>query len=277
MDLNTLLNTPPWDWPEDAADLLIKTLVNKQASGSDRLIAAELVGDSLVMNDELAEALLAIVGNHNEPEELRAKAAISLGPVLEEADLNGFGDLDDVPITEETFHNIQDSLHKHYLDKSTPREVRRGILEAAVRAPQDWHKSAISAAYSSGDADWMLTAVLGMRWVPGFDHQILEGLESTDPEIRCQAAYAAGGRELDAAWPRVGGLVKDASTPKLLLIAAIEAVGSIRPREAEDILLGLAGSRDEEIAEAASDAIALAHTLSGEADDEVDENGAWIN
>ena len=214
MDLKTLLETPPWDWPEDAGDLLLTTLVDKRAKEADRLVAAELVGDSAVMNDELANALLAIVGNDAEPEELRAKAALSLGPALEEADLEGFEDSDDAPITEQTFHNIRDLLRKLYLDEGNSKELRRRILEAAVRAPQDWQTDAIRAAYSSGDKDWMLTAVFAMGWVRGFDEQILESLESTDPQIHYEAVNAAGVWELDAAWPHVAALVKDPSTPK---------------------------------------------------------------
>ena len=57
MDLKTLVDTPPWDWPEDAGDLLLETLNDSQACGSDRLIAAELAGDSPIMNDELANVL----------------------------------------------------------------------------------------------------------------------------------------------------------------------------------------------------------------------------
>jgi HEAT repeat protein len=278
MDLKTLLETPPWDWPEDAGKLLLETLVEKPAKEADRLIAADLAGDSPIMNDELANALLAIVSSGDEPEELRATAAISLGPALEEAYLDDFEDPDDVAITEPTFHSIRDSLHKLYLDESNPKEVRRQILEAAVRAPQDWQTSAISAAYSSGDKDWMLTAVFAMRWVRGFEDQILEALESADPEIHYEAVNAAGGRELDAAWPHVVALVKDPSTPKLLLLAAIEAVGNIRPQEAGEILVDLADSRDEEIAEAASEAISMAQAMLGEEDDEEEvDDGEWIN
>jgi hypothetical protein len=277
MDINTLLNTPPWDWPEDAGDLLLEPLVDKQADESDRLIAAELAGDLVVMNDELADALLTILGNGDEPEDLRAKAAISLGPVLEQADLDGFEDPDDAPIAEGTFHKIQDLLHKLYLDERNSKEIRRRILEAAVRAPQDWQTGAIRAAYSSGDKGWMLTAVFAMRWVPGFDDQILEALESTDPEIHFEAVNAVGARELDGAWPHVVGLVKNPSTPKPLLLSAIEAVGNIRPQEAAEILVDLANSRDEEIADVANEAISMAEARSGEADDEMDEDGNWIN
>ena len=284
MNLKTLLETPPWDWPEDAGDLLLTTLLDKQAKGSDRLIAAELAGDSPIMNDKLADALMAIVGNRDEPEELRAKAALSLGPALEEVDLEGFDESEDLPITEETFHDIQDLLHKLFLDERNSQELRRRILEAAVRSPQDWQTDAIRAAYSSGDKDWMQTAVFAMGRVRGFDEQILESLKSADPEIHYEAVNAAGTWELDAAWPHVVALVKDPSTPKDLRLAAIEAVGYIRPHEAAEILADLADSRDEEISEAATEAIAMAKTMSGEEDDEDDEDdeegeddGKWLN
>jgi hypothetical protein len=145
-----------------------KILIDQRADESDRLVAAELAGDFTVINDDLADTLLAVVGSADEPEQLRAKAAISLGPVLEQAYIDGFEDPDDVPITERTFRSIQDSLEKIYLANSTPKEVRRRILEASVRAPETWHQDAIRYAYSSGDKEWMLTAVFSMRWVRGF-------------------------------------------------------------------------------------------------------------
>ncbi len=83
MDLKTLLDTPPWEWPRDTGSTLLRFLTDPRASDSDRLIAADLAGDYVVINDGLADALLAIVSNANEPEELRAQAAISFGPVLE--------------------------------------------------------------------------------------------------------------------------------------------------------------------------------------------------
>jgi hypothetical protein len=275
MDLKTLLDTPPWDWPQDAGTMLLKTLVDQRAKESDRLVAAELAGDFTVINDDLADTLLAVVCSVDEPDQLRARAAISLGPVLEHADTDEFEDPDDVPITEPTFRNIQDSMEKVYLDNKTPKEVRRRILEASVRAPQTWHEDAIKNAYSSGDKEWMLTAVFSMRWVRGFDEQILLALKSDDPEIHLEAVHAAGNWELDAAWPHIVELIKDAHTPKPVLLAAIGAVGSIRPAEAREILADLADSDDEEIAEAADDSIAEAEIASGEEDDE--EEDKWIN
>jgi HEAT repeat protein len=276
MDVKTLLDVPPWDWPSDAGKLFLKTLIDHRADESDRLVAAELAGDLIVMNDELADALLRIVCSGDEPGELRARAAIALGPVLEQADLDGFEDPDDVPITERTFRNIQDSFHKVYLDDGAPKEVRRRILEGSVRAPQDWHQPAIKAAYSNGDRDWMLTAVFSMSHVRGFDDQILEALKSTDPEIQYEAVTAAGAWQLDAAWSHIVALVNDPATPKALLLAAIEAVGSIRPQKAGEILVELTDSDDEEIAEAADEAMAMAQATSDETDDE-EEGSEWRN
>jgi hypothetical protein len=120
----------------------------------------------------------------------------------------------------------------------------------------------------------MLTAVFSMRWVRGFDDQILAALQSADPEIHYEAVNAAGNWELDAAWSHIVELIHDAHTPKPLLLAAISAVGSIRPVEAGNILVDLADSEDEEIAEAADEAMAAAEVASDEEDDEEDE---WIN
>jgi hypothetical protein len=282
MNLKTLLDTPPWEWPADAGKIFQDVLANRQANESDRLIAAELGGDLVVIDDRLANSLVAVVGNHDEPEELRAKAAISLGPVLETAWTDGFDDPDAVPISERTFHGIQAAFHKLYLDPGTPQEVRRRILEASVRAPESWHENAIRAAYSSKNKDWMLTAVFAMRWIRGFDTQILESLKSTDPQIHYEAVQAAGDAELEPAWPHILALLEDSATPKDLLIAAIGAVSGIRPLEAREILSDLVDSDDEDISEAAAEAISISEATSFDEDEEEDDEdegdvGKWIN
>jgi len=276
MDLKILQDTPPWEWPRDAGKIFHKVLIDRRAKASDRLVAAELAGDLVVMNDQLADSLTAIVSSPDEPEGLRATAAIALGAVLEQADTFEFDDPDDVPITENTFRNIQDTLRKIYFDNTVPKEVRRRILEASVRAAESWHQDAIGAAYSTGDRDWVLTAVFSMRWVRGFDDRILEALNSPDPEIHYEAVRAAGNWGLAGAWPHIVALVQNARTPKPLLLAAIGAVATIRPAEARTILADLADSDDEEIAEAADEAIGMAESTPGEEDDEEVE-GEWIN
>lgn len=295
MDVKRLETIPPWEWPSEADRIILKTLVNKQAPESDRLIAAELAGENVVISDEMSEALLAIVGSSSESEELRGKSAIALGPVLEQADTelideDEFDDPDAVPITLGAFRSIQDSLQRLYLDETIPRDVRRLILEAAVRSPQPWQVNAISAAYARGDPDWTLTAVFSMGYLRGFDDQIMEALQNPDPLIHYHAIRAAGTWEVEAAWDHIVAVLDDPATPKELRLAAIEAVGNIRPREALEILPELSESPDEEIAEAAAEALVMAHGRLDEADDEEDDEeeveeeveeeedeGEWIN
>ena len=262
MDLETLKDTPPWDWPEEADDVFLGVLRDHKADGADRLLAAELAGDMVVINDELVDALLAILCSGDELEELRGRAAISLGPALEYAYMDGFEDPDDVPISEQTFLRIQKTLRKLYMDPEVPKEVRRGVLEASVRAPQDWHPETLRAVYSGDDEDWKLTAVFSMRFIRGFDEQILESLDSKNPEIHYQAVCAAGNWEVGEAWPHIAALVTSEETDKDLLLAAIEAAVGINPQKAPEILFDLTESEDEDIAEAADDAMMMAEGLS---------------
>ena len=101
MDLKTLQDTPSWEWPEGAGQMLTKIFSDVQADASERL--------------------------------LRSRAVISMGPALEYADTDGFDDMDYEGISEGLFNNIQDSLRKLYMDSGVPKEVRRRILEASVR------------------------------------------------------------------------------------------------------------------------------------------------
>jgi len=272
MNLTILKDTPPWEWPEGTAATLLDILRGGRRSASDLLLAAELAGDFTVINAELVDALLSILRSGDKPEAVRGRAAISLGPVLENADTMGFEDADDLPITERSFHRIQESLHKLYMDADVPKEVRRRILEASVRAPQDWHPHAIGAAYASDDEVWRLTAVFCMQFVRGFDEQILEALDSRNPDIQYEAVVAAGNWEVDAAWPHVAALVTSMETEKPLLLAAIAAAASIRPQEAFVLLDDLADSDDEDIADAVHEALAMAegHSVDDELDDDDD-------
>lgn len=136
MNIKTLKDIPPWQWPKNAGQMLRDVLQDEQAPDSDRLLASELAGDSVVINDNLADALLSILCNPREPDPLRGQAAISLGPALECADIDGFEDPDDVPITEPMFLKIRRTLQKLYMDADTPKEVKRPVLEASVRAPE---------------------------------------------------------------------------------------------------------------------------------------------
>jgi hypothetical protein len=258
MDLKELRDTPPWDWPEGSGKQFLGILRDKKARPSDRLLAAELAGDYTVMNDELAHAFLDILANAHEPENLRGQAVISLGPTLEQADTDGFENPGDVAITEKTFVKTQETLFKLYMDGDVPKDVRRRILEASVRAPQDWHEKAVREAYSGKDEAWKLTAAFCMRFLPGFDAEILESLKSANPDIQYEAVHAAGNWEVAGAWPHISKILASKKTEKVLLLAAIEAIPGVRPQEAREILGGFVDSEDEDIVDAAHEAMAMA-------------------
>jgi hypothetical protein len=264
-----LKDTPPWDWPEGTAEKLLCVLRDEQAAEPDRLLATEMAGNFTVVNDGLVEALLAILRNSEESKEVRARRAVSLGPVLEYADTEGFDDPNDVPISERHFQRIQESLRELHMDAQIPKEIRRRILEASVRAPQDWHQNAVRAAHASGDDAWKLTAVFCMRFLRGFDEQIVEDLDSRNPDIHLEAVLAAGIWGVGAAWPHIAALIQSGSTPKSLLLAAIEAVPSIRPREASEVLSRLIESDDEDIIEAVQETLAMAEEPSSEDEDDL--------
>ena len=270
--LKKLDNTPPWDWPEDTGSALLDLLRDRGTSEEERVLAVDLAGNSVVINDELVGTLLSILRSSEEFETVRSRAALSLGPVLELCDTDGFDESGSSPVTERTFHEIQETMGTLYLDAWVPKEVRRRILEASVRAPLDWHPDAIRAAYASEDEDWRLTAVFCMRHVRGFDEQILASLSSNNPNIHVEAVQAAGTWTIGAAWPHVLDLVTAEDTDRRLLLAAIDAVGGIRPQEASEVLAHLEDSDDPEIAEAVIEATSMAGGAWNEDDEGFEED-----
>ena len=272
MDLQILVELAPWDWPEETGQVLLDALRDDGLAPSDRMIAVELAGNFVVVNDELVAELVSVVADAGESQELRARAVIALGPVLESGDTDGFDEEYGAPISERCYREMNQTLRELYQDAELPKEVRRRILEASVRAPQDWHREAIRDAYASTDDDWNLTAVFAMEFVRGFDDEILDALGRENDEIEYQAVCAAGARGLDAAWKHVSGIVASGCSDKELLLAAIDAVVSIRPKEAGMVLVDLTDDDDEDVVEAAHEAMAMAGAISGlEVDDEFDD------
>ena len=274
MNIEEIKDTPPWEWPKNTRKTLIDVLRDKKRSVAERADAASLAGNSVVVDDELAQLLASIVTSAEEPTDVRAHAAIGLGPVLEESEMEGFEDdgISEPPIEEATFSFVQSALRKTFSDEKVPKEVRRRALEGSVRASQEWHEDAIRTAYASNDDEWKLTAVFCMRFIDGFDKEIVEALENKNPEVHREAVIAAGAQEVDGAWDHVAGLIKRPTEDKDLLLAAMGASALIRPREAGPILVSLSDSEDEEIAEAAMEAMADADTYKrGRFDDEDDE------
>lgn len=279
LNIQALSLMEPWEWPAGAGPVVAETLVDKAASAEDRQAAAQMAGDLVLMNDGMAALLLRVLEDTGESTELRAQAAISLGPALDEASISDFDDPDLEPsISEDMFHRIGLTLMKIHADTNAPKELRRRSLEAAVRAPEDWHREAIRTAFTNGDAEWKLTAVFGMQYVRGFDKEILTTLNSTDPDLQAMAITAAGNGEIAGAWPHVERLLRKPGKDKALLLAAIEAAASINLAKATPILQEFEESEDEEIAEAATEALMLSRDpFEGDEDDDDNRAREWMN
>ncbi len=82
------------------------------------------------------------------------------------------------------------------------------------------------------------------QWAP----QVLAELESPEPELRYEAALAAGELELLEALPMLS-LLAEHEEDRAVREAAIEALGAIGGPEAERVLLRLLDQQDESIQE----------------------------
>lgn len=258
MKLKTLKETAPWNWPAGSDTLLLSVLNDPSEDEAERVLAAELASDLAVIGESLVEALLTLTSDSSQPEALRGQAAISLGPVLELCDIDGFEDPTDVPICEATYLRVQDRLASLFCDLSIPKEIRRRILEASARAEQDWHHDAIHQAFQSGDPNWQLTAVFCMGYVEGFNVEVMKALGSQNTAIQYLAISAAGVWQIDEAWPLVLQKLNDPNSEKPIVLAAIDAIAALRPAEAEDALASFLDDDDEDIVEAAGEAIGVA-------------------
>jgi hypothetical protein len=271
MDLKALKDTPPWDWPEDTAEQLLAVLADEDASEPDLLLAADMAGDLIVMNDEVAEALVGLLSCEGCAPALRAQAAHSLRPILQHAELEGAEDPDGMPISQATFRGLQAALGQLYTDQFVPGEVRRGILEASVHAPERWHRDAILRAYREDDEAWKLSAVFCMGFVHGFDAEILQALDHENENIHREAVVAAGTWRIEAAWAHIAALVASPETPKELRLTAIEAAAYIDQREARELLADIADSDDEDIANLVRGQLSMLPGMSSPEEDDFDE------
>jgi hypothetical protein len=267
MDIKILKETPPWEWPSDAGQVFAKTALDRDAERGDRLAAVELAGNVCVVNDSLVDVLLSILRDPEEFEELRGQSAIALGPIIELVDTDGFEGPEVPPISQEAFLRLQSDLRSLYEQDGMAVLIRRRILEAAVRAEELWHQAAVQEAWWSDAEEWRLTGAFCMRYVRGFEAEILEALDSSNPAIRYEAMCAAGQWQLQGAWPHVAEAIHSPDTDRLFLLAAIEAAPGIRADETPALLAELVDADDDDVAGAALEAIAMAEGELGDDDD----------
>lgn len=158
--LNQMDTIPIEEWPNDARNLIAQGLDDNDPE--IRLTATILAW--AVLDQALANRLLEMVRS-DPSDDVRARAAICFGPVLEDWDTFG-DDQTLVNVQQDTIDQIRDTFKRIYEDPTQPKIVRRRVLEASVRAPEEWHEEAARKAFRSDDEDWRVTAVFCMGFIP---------------------------------------------------------------------------------------------------------------
>jgi hypothetical protein len=210
--------------------------------------------DEEIDDDADARRMLEILSDVEAAPELRAEAAIKLGPGLQLCDERLDWDDLDLFFGEAVFEEIDGVFRRLYFDAGTPELVRRRILEAAVRAPMDWHEGAVRAAWAAEDDEWRQTAIFGMGHLPGFEGQLLKILngEERSEEVLREAVRAAGARGLTEAEPIVRGVALEFGLDIYTRQVAIEALiwcGNDKSEKALDYLSQVATSDIADTAE----------------------------
>ena len=256
---------PPWDVSQEerrrTATKLLEVLRNGQADDSARIAAAKELGGLQCMDDEIADTLLDIARANDQPEQLRKELIELLVPEFIYIAATTCDKPEDHPFSGAMLTRIQSTLREIHFDKAAPVALRRNALRTAVYLPQEWQRQAIQEAYSRSEGTWKELAMFCMRFHPGFEEAIIEALDSPNREVRYQAIYAAGDTSVKAAWSHIVALIASKETSRRDRVAAIDAVSSIFPEKAREVLGELLNSKDADISEAAWDEVFLADAL----------------
>lgn len=195
---------------------------------------------------DLLDRLRTLV-EHDASPDVRAEAAAALGRF---AGRGAAGSLD-----EATASRLRDDLLRATAEDEPSYTVRRRAMESLGAFGDDARVAAsIADAYDSGDHGMQCSAVYAMgrsldaRWLP----KILAELEGAEPELRFEAARAAGALGSPDALPALLEAAHDEDAE--VRHAAIGSIGQIGGRGAARALERLAeeaGESDLELIEAA--------------------------
>ena len=214
-------------------------------------------------------------------EEVRAAAVKALGPFVLRGEL---GKLPEPFNTE-----LQDLVLALHTDTDEPFDVRRRALEAIGNCGRDGVSELILSAYRADELLMRVSSLFAMGrscdsvWLP----HIVAELSSDYPEMRYEAARAAGELELRPALVRLAELAYE--DEREIQEMAIWALGEIGGKEANRVLTQLAALADSANDDVLTDAIVEAQsvaTLSGsdllplfdfsDFDDEDEEDGDFL-
>jgi HEAT repeat protein len=171
--------------------------------------------------------------------DVRAASASALGYYVY------LGELEEIPA--KTLDRLVDNL----LETNSSGEntlVRRRILESLGFSSREEIPSMIESAYYSGNADWIASALfaMGRNASPQWNSHVLEMLDNDDPEIRREAARAAGELELHESTDRLLELLEDSDQEvRMATIWSLSQIGGDGVQEALELLSEETDDKDE--------------------------------
>lgn len=215
----------------------------------------------VLWEDESAELVTRLIEmvQWDEVPEVRAAAASALGRFVL------LGELEELP--DSAFTTVQEAVVNVLTNLDEDVDVRRRALEAIANSSQEIVEEAIHESYTGDERRMQVSAVfaMGRSADPQWSDFVLRELTSDDPEMRYEAARAAGELEIAEAVPHLTRLALDRD--REIQDMAIWSLGEIGGKEALRVLNAMAkdaeDSGDRDLREAIDDAIATANLASG--------------
>ena len=189
---------------------------------------------------------------------VRAKSATALSQFVYEGELE--------EIDETSYEVVQQALLQTIRDGNEALEVVRRAVEAISFCGQEGIRQVIENAYYHDEELMRVSAVFAMGRHGHADiwkEIVLTELDSSNPQMRFEAARAAGELQLKDAVPKLIELV-DQEADGEIQQNAIWSLGQIGGDQAQEVLEQLLASEDEAISGAAEDAMDELMLWSGE-------------
>jgi HEAT repeat protein len=203
---------------------------------------------------------LMTLASGDRSEGVRAAAASALGRYILEGELGKFD-----PGLARQAENIAIKL---YQDESEDVDVRRRALEAIANSGRKGVTEMIEEAYRDDNPRMRTSAIFAMgrscdsRW----SSVVLRELISESPEMRYEAARAAGELELRESVPYLADLLQESD--REIMQMAIWALGEIGGTEAQRLLEEMIETADEagddDLVEALEEALSSANLVGGD-------------
>lgn len=201
-------------------------------------------------NDEhMLPPLLSLLKSDPAPE-VRAAVAETLGhfaALAESGKLHGDNAQKLRTALLDTYRTVED-------DKNTT-EVRRRALEALAPFDDGEVRAIINHAYQDDELTMRASAIYAMGYTcdERWEETILKELHSPEPELRFEAARAAGELESQKAVPRLVAMIGDPDVE--VRLQAISALGQIGGKQAQIAVEAALRSPNEAIQAAAEEAL----------------------